>query len=75
MSVSLPYVGQDMKNIGKCMKNALYSVYVLWYAKMHLSGWSNVEQWKIKPITLAVIELRLSEGISQFLIQSVILSQ
>ena len=28
------------------MKNALY---VLWYAKSHLSGWSDVEQQKSSP--------------------------
>ena len=44
------------------MKSALY---ILWHAKRHLSGRSDVEQWKIKPVALAVIELRLSEGISQ----------
>ena len=41
------------------MKNALY---VLWYAKRPLSGRSSE---KIKPVALAVIELRLSECISQ----------
>ena len=49
------------------MKNALY---VLWYAKKHLSARSNVEQWKDQPIALAalaVIELRLS--VSQLLSQ------
>ena len=35
---------------------------LLWLAKRHFSGLSNVE---IKPIALAAIELRLSEGISQ----------
>ena len=41
------------------------TLYILQYAKRRLSGWSNVEQWKIKLIALAVIKLRLSEGISQ----------
>ena len=50
------------------MKNALY---VLRYAKRHLSGRSDVEQRKIKPVALAVIELRLSEGIIQLLTHSV----
>ena len=45
------------EDTGKSMKNALY---ILQYAKRHLSG-SNSE--KIKPIALAVIELHLSEGI------------
>ena len=32
---------------------------LMWYAKRYLSGWSNVEQWKIfKSVALAVIELR-----------------
>ena len=53
------------EDTGKSMKNALY---VLRYAKRHLSGRSNI---KIKPVALAVIELRLSEGISQLLSQSV----
>ena len=48
------------EDIGKSMKNALYA---LRYAKRHLSGRSNVK--KSKPVVLAVIELRLSEGISQ----------
>ena len=41
----------------KSLKNALH---ILRYAKRHLSGWSDIEQWKIK---LAIIELR--EGIRQ----------
>ena len=32
-------------------------------AKRHVLGQSKVEQCKIKPIALAVIKLRLSEGI------------
>ena len=49
------------------MKNALF---VLRYAKRHLSeATSNSE--KIKPIALAIIELHLSEGISQSGSQSV----
>ena len=39
------------KDTGKSIKNA---VHVLWYAKRHLLGWSNVEQWLV---TLAVSEL------------------
>jgi len=45
---------------GKSMKNALH---VQRYCKRHLSGWSDIEQWKIKPIALAIVELRESEGI------------
>ena len=45
------------------MKNTLY---VLRYTKRHLSGRSDE-----KPVALAVIELRLSEGISQPVSQSV----
>jgi len=47
---------------GKSMKNALY---ILLYAKRHLSGWSVVKQQKMRPIALAIIELCLSEGINQ----------
>ena len=42
----------------KSLKNALD---VLQSAKMHLLGWSDVEQGKIKPVALAVIELRWSK--------------
>ena len=31
------------EDTGKSMKNALY---ILWYAKRHLSGWSDIKQWK-----------------------------
>ena len=48
------------EDIGKSMKNALY---VLHYTKWYLSGRSDVK--KIKPVALAIIKLRLSEGISQ----------
>jgi len=43
------------QDTGKSLKNVLH---ILRYAKRHLSGWSDVEQWKIKPIVLAIIELR-----------------
>ena len=56
------------EDTGKSMKNALY---VLRYAKRHLSGRSDVEQWKNQAVALAVIELCLSESISQLLTQSV----
>jgi len=46
---------------GKSMMNTLY---VQQHAKRHLSGWSNVNSEKIKPIFLAIVELRESEGIS-----------
>ena len=38
------------------MKNALY---VLRYAKRHISGQSDVEQWKVKPVALVVTKLHL----------------
>jgi len=45
---------------GKSMKDALY---VQWYGKKHLSGWSNVEQQKkIRPVALAIVELCESEA-------------
>ena len=57
------------EDTGKSMKNALY---VLWYAKRHLSGPKRRRTVKkIKPVALAVIELRLSEGISQSVLYSV----
>ena len=56
------------EDTGKPMKNALH---VLRYAKRHLSGRSNINSEKIKPIVLAVIELCLSEGISQSVSYSV----
>ena len=54
------------EDTGKSMKNALY---VLRYAKgtSRVGAISNSE--KIKPVALTVIELRLSEGISQLLSQ------
>jgi len=54
--------GNTKEGPGKSMKNALYAQR---HGKRHLSGWSNVEQWKIKSVNLAVVELRKSEGISQ----------
>ena len=50
------------EDTGKSMKNALY---VLRYAKRHLSGWATSNSEKIKPTALAVIKLCLSEIISQ----------
>jgi len=47
---------------GKSMKNALY---VQRYGKRHLLGWSDVEQRKNQARTLAIFELRKSEGIRQ----------
>ena len=52
------------EDTGKSMKNALY---VLRYSKRHLSGKATSNSEKINPIALPVIELRLSEGISQLL--------
>ena len=53
---------------GKSMKNTFY---ILCYAKRH--SWAEVtsNSEKIKLVTLVVIELHLSEGISQLLSQSV----
>jgi len=42
------------EDTGKSWKNVLH---VLQCAKRHLSSWSKYEQWKIKPVALAVIEL------------------
>ena len=56
------------EDTGKSMKNALY---ILRYAKRHLSGRSNVEQCKNQARSLCCFELRLSEGISQLLTYSV----
>jgi len=44
------------------MKNALR---IQRYDKRHLSGWIDVKQQKIKPITLAIVKLGKSEGIRQ----------
>jgi len=44
---------------GKSMKNALH---VQWYGKRHLSA---LNSEKIKPVALAIVELRESEGIRQ----------
>ena len=52
------------EDTGKSMKNALY---VLWYAKSTSRAESTSKIEKIKPVALAVIELCLSEGISQSL--------
>ena len=49
------------EDTGKSRKNVLV---VLQYAKRYLSGWSNVKQWKIKPVALAIIELFWFESIS-----------
>jgi len=45
------------EDAGMSMKSALC---VLWYAKRHLFGWSNIKQQKIKPVALAIIEVRLT---------------
>ena len=49
------------EDTSKSMKNALY---ILRYVKRHLLGRSDISE-KIKPVALAIIELCLSEGISQ----------
>ena len=56
------------EDTGKSMKNALY---VLRYAKGTCRAEATSNSDKIKPVALAVIELHLSEGISQLLTQSV----
>ena len=38
---------------------------LLGLAKRHVSGRSDIEQWRIKPVAIAIIELSLSEGISK----------
>jgi len=48
-----------MEGPGKSMKNALY---VQRHGKRYLSGWSDIEQWRINPIALAIVELCESEG-------------
>ena len=66
------YVSKDEwdteEDTGKFMKNVLY---VLWYAKG--TSWANatLNSEIIKPISLAVFELCLSEGINQSVTQSV----
>jgi len=54
------------QDTGKSLKNALH---ILRYTKRHLLGWSNVEQWKSQAGSLAIIELRWSEGIRQLVSQ------
>ena len=41
------------------------ALYILRYAKRHVSGQATLSSEKIKPISLAVIELCLPEGIRQ----------
>ena len=43
-------------------KSMMHTLYVLWYAKRHVSGQSDIEQRKIKHIALAIIELRLPDS-------------
>ena len=50
------------EKIGKSMKNALD---ILWYAKRNVSAEVTSNSEKIKPVALDIIELRLSEVISQ----------
>jgi len=50
---------------GKSMKNALH---VQRYGRRHLS---TLNSEKIKPVALAIVELRESEGIRQLVSQSV----
>jgi len=44
---------------------------LLWLAKRHVSGQSDLNSEEIKPVTLAIIELYLSKGISWLVSQSV----
>jgi len=46
------------------MKNVLY---ILWYAKNTAQAKVTSTNEKLKPIALSIIELHLSEGISQLL--------
>ena len=48
----------------------MHALYVLQYAKRHALGQSSVKLKNQAPV-LVVVELRLSEGISQSVIQSV----
>ena len=50
------------EKIGKSTKNALD---ILWYAKRNVSAEVTSNSEKIKPVALDIIELRLSEVISQ----------
>ena len=56
------------EDTGKSMKNTLYTYCGMPKGTCRAKATSNSE--KIKPIALAVIELRLSEGIDQLLSQS-----
>ena len=55
------------EDTGKSMKNALY---ILQYAKGTSPAKVTSNSEKIKPVALAIIELRLSEDISQSVSQS-----
>ena len=57
------------EDTGKSMKNALYVLRNMPKGTSRAKATSNSK--KIKPVALAVIELRLSEGISQSVTQSV----
>ena len=50
------------EDTGKSMKSALY---ILHYTKRHLSAEATSNSEKIKPVSLAIIALHLSGGISQ----------
>ena len=53
-------VGKDdwntKEDTSKSLKNALH---ILWYAKRHLSSWSNVEQWKNQACSLSCYQVTL----------------
>jgi len=48
-----------------CAKSMKDTLYAQQYGKRHLSGWSDIEQQKIRPVALAIVELHESEGIRQ----------
>jgi len=63
---------KEMKNKGNSVKSMMRLLHKLRYAKRHQSGWSNVYLYKkIESIPLAIVELHLSEGVSQSDSQSV----
>jgi len=59
--------GTQRRTPGKSLKNALN---LLRYAKRHLRAEATSNSEKIKPVALAVIELRWSEDIRQLVSQS-----
>jgi len=69
----LAKMNRDTKeDAGNSMKNELYA---LWCTKRHLFGKIDIEQQKIKLITLVIVKLHLPEGISQSGIRYTVVSQ